>query len=260
MNFTHLHSLTSSGLRHAWKVPRLSLALLEFATYINLLSPSLRTFRQPLDGHGRTFADLYQRYKIGTNRITQWLADTANDIGKLESIVDRQTRKALKHSALRGSSHTVRISTSQLVRLASEVSITTLRNRAPPKDIRDIIIITEDVLAGRRDYSVWNEQKTTTKDAEHRQQNESHQHFIHVLVEVLDHLKRAHKYSQPVVSRPKATRGKKKPSAASVAVKPDDSTVLKNIYKGLALEEPAIDSLEESVEHFAISEPICTKP
>ncbi|KAK5709154.1 hypothetical protein LTR17_020030 [Elasticomyces elasticus] len=156
-------------------------------------------------------SDLYQRYKSGTKKVVQWLAETAGTecIGIASS----------------APSKTIQLTTKHLIQLAEKIAGDASKDSAPSTGLTDTISKLCDVISGRRECSSWYRQKAELageKDA-------SHSHFIEVLNTVLAHLKRASEQSLPYpVKKSKKKKSKSKANSNSFA----------NVFEGLDLEEP----------------------
>lgn len=168
-------------------------------------------------------SDLYARYKLGTKRVVQWLADTA---GRSSDGVDGPI---------------VTLSTNDITELADSIA-EAATNNAPPKDLESIIRILEDVIAGRSECAVWYKLKTAEqdRDEEFARSQTSHRHFIDVLRTVLGRLKAVLRAG--LVQLEKSAPGKK---AAKTPPQPAATKdILRNIYQGLPVEEPSAAFLE----------------
>ncbi|KAF2163943.1 hypothetical protein M409DRAFT_25720 [Zasmidium cellare ATCC 36951] len=141
-------------------------------------------------------ADLYQRYKIGTKRVEQWLTNLAN----------RQL-------------HTRDGATS-----TKPISVPTA-----PAELNSTIIVLEDVIAGRREYGLWHRLRIRDKDEAYIRETASHEHFVDVLAEILTRLKKI----QSACQRPfKSQRGKKKGGKGKKEATPNTSTVSTDDIEG----------------------------
>ncbi|KAK3624408.1 hypothetical protein LTR56_021032 [Elasticomyces elasticus] len=170
-------------------------------------------------------SDLYQRYKSGTKKVVQWLAETAGTecIGITSS----------------PQSKTIQLTTANLVQLAKRIVGKASPKREAPKGLDSIIRILVHVIAGRRECSVWYQQKAELAG----QKNASHSHFIEVLRTVLQSLQQASEGSL-----------RKKSKAKKKAPVPEEN-VLNNIFEGLSVEEPS-----EGSQHVAHPTPRAATP
>ncbi|KAK4917995.1 hypothetical protein LTR49_014133 [Elasticomyces elasticus] len=178
--------------------------------------------------------DLYQRYKSGTKKVVQWLAETAGTecIGITSS----------PHSA------TIQLTAKNLMQLAVHISNRAKPNRAPPEHLEVNISILIHVITGRRECSLWYRKKAELLG----QKDASHNHFIEVLSTILGHLKHAREQS---LSSPKK-KGKGKGKGKDNKNSKDCGNDFANIFERLDIEEPA-DSLQNdaSAQHSASHAP-----
>lgn len=133
------------------------------------------------------FIGRYKRYKAGTKQVIEWLARTADRVGDLRSCLDCLKPKASGSKLSKADIETIRIKTHELKKLAVLIA-----DSDPPVGVpRDILRVLKDVIAGRQACASWYASQAIAEVTELQSQNDSHAHFIAVLEQVQDILRRA---------------------------------------------------------------------
>ena len=78
----------------------------------------------------------------------------------------------------------VAISAQDLFRFAKAIHSAASSNRPAPQDIDLVIVILDDIIAGRRERVRWYQARTREDDPTSQGKDESHRHFIDTLPEV----------------------------------------------------------------------------
>lgn len=177
---------------------------------------------------------LYQRYKSGTRRVTDWLVNAASERRSIADILNLPVeskmpsatgkKKRNKQKKLGTSPPVVKLSADNLLKLAAEVKGLAVQGK-PPADIQMIIKITEDVVRGRLECAQWY----------HVQDRDTgHSHFTDVMRELLQTLRQSAGRTGEQATLPAKQQ--------HVGHRDDLSTK----FSSLSIEEPTLDSFESS--------------
>lgn len=159
---------------------------------------------------------LYERYKIGTKHVVQWLAETGG----------KSTTEAV-----------VVISSKEITELASAILQAAGPNREAPKGIESTVTVLKDVIAGRSECAVWYQRTTpeSSKDDAFVRCQQSHRDFIDVLRGVLSSLEGVLEVSQDRLSK---TQRKKLAKMKSMPPTIDSGIATANLFDSLNLHKP----------------------
>ncbi|EME79546.1 uncharacterized protein MYCFIDRAFT_85533 [Pseudocercospora fijiensis CIRAD86] len=165
-------------------------------------------------------SDLYERYKIGTNRIVEWLAET----GGL-----RKTNAA----GLEGEGEFITVTTNDITALAQQILADSSSAKAAPDGLQNTICVLESQA----------QNADNKQDKKQNRPKAGHQHFIDVLRGALTCLKEVlAKFAVPE-SGHRRRRGAK--NTARARGNPPNNDVFRNIYQGLQLDESSdIDGIQ----------------
>ena len=174
----------------------------------------------------------YQRYKAGTNKLVNWLTNTARsceDISKilpsLRAARDLVKRTKHKHKQEQASNEAkVTLTTAQLL------SVTQVVVKSAVQVPEDIIRTAQAVIIGRQEHAEWFTACTSSSNSAQVEQNKTHQHFISVLKDILRLL-------QTSSGNPRTRKND------SVQRKPDDEALFSNSFSRLTVDEPRKDAL-----------------
>ena len=174
-------------------------------------------------------SDRYRRYKVGTSKVTGWLKSAAKRCAGVG--------EALANLCIADddASSSEKLSTKDLIELANTIATSSQPKVEIPLEI---LVITEDVITGRRACAEWYAgTENQAINEETHDSNQRHRKFIEVLEQVLHVLKE--KYEQRL---PKSF--KKKPEKLDQL----KAELFDNIYQYLELEQPTAvaDDLEQS--------------
>lgn len=136
----------------------------------------------------KIFINTYQRYKKQTDRIAQWLLDTAEQCGYNYPIHPTESKK--KSNV--GEAQPYRIRLAQFRELAAVI----VNGKDIPSIPRALINLLKDTISLRKDFAQFfrkHRKQTTSVDAD-----SMHTHFINKLEEVLDILKPACSEESPI--------------------------------------------------------------
>lgn len=150
-------------------------------------------------------SDLYQRYKIGTKRIVQWLAETATKRSKGTTVFAAPNIASNRT----GTKSPISITTKDLVRLAENIAATANAKKPAPEGIDSILIILRDVIAGRRECAEWHAMRNVECEVDAEQRDRSHVHFVETLQLIFDHLSEALRNSAAAREKRKGKKGRK---------------------------------------------------
>ncbi|KAK4629755.1 hypothetical protein CLAFUW4_08539 [Fulvia fulva] len=96
-----------------------------------------------------SLTEQYQRYKIGTKYVVQWLADTAMDYTIVPTLVLARRENTNTVAGLRD----ITLSVDSLRQLAREIVERAQCTSRDPKGIDDTIVVLVDVVRGRREFA-----------------------------------------------------------------------------------------------------------
>ncbi|USW54121.1 hypothetical protein Slin15195_G074400 [Septoria linicola] len=157
----------------------------------------------------------YKRYKAGIQKLVTWLGESANRC---------RSQSTAKKSPKKVANTAKKVTTAELVELAKVI----VDSKSPVVEIGiDILDVCKDAINGRSSASKWYQaiakQNLTSKEAEVlAASNNSHLHFLKILENVFETLRREHK----------ARRPKRKKQVPKLASDTDDLT---NLYQHLQL-------------------------
>ncbi|CZT17851.1 uncharacterized protein RCC_03687 [Ramularia collo-cygni] len=155
----------------------------------------------------------YQRYKAGTEKLIQWLFDSASACGP--AAPSNRPRSKPKTQPAK------RVRTDELIPLAQKI----IAAKDPTIDIPlKVLDCTRDAIKGRQQSALWYADKGDLMS------NSTHRHFLTILEEIFEMLKREVKSRRP--------KRKKKIELAT------DSADLSNLFLHLELEDPSIGTDE----------------
>ncbi|KAK5728970.1 hypothetical protein LTR15_002111 [Elasticomyces elasticus] len=175
------------------------------------------------------FVSRYKRYKAGTAQVVSWLARTAGRVSDLTSCLD-----CLKPGFSSPSSkdlETIRIKTRELRKLAEVITDSDPAVQVPAA----LIKVLDDVIAGREECASWYAAQAIDDATKLAAQNETHAHFIGVLKEVRELLR---KNAEQTTEAPRVVKKSKKSKKASSALER-----VANFFDHLDLEEPSASPL-----------------
>ncbi|KAK5119617.1 hypothetical protein LTR85_007446 [Meristemomyces frigidus] len=166
--------------------------------------------------------DLYQRYKLGTKHVLEWVVDTARQTCDVAAIIpslqtavaqtldqptskprkSRKKKKAQKDEEQPAAKLT--LSTQDLTRLATAIASAAAADKPAPDGIETTISVMEDVINGRSECAVWYRTQAQEDSSWVAESGKRHGHFVDVLRSVLGALKQT-----LWASRPKPVRGRR---------------------------------------------------
>ncbi|KAK4889285.1 hypothetical protein LTR27_011891 [Elasticomyces elasticus] len=174
------------------------------------------------------FVSRYKRYKAGTAQVVSWLARTAGRVSDLTSCLD-----CLKPGSSSSSKdlETIRIKTRELRKLAEVIT-----DSDPPVQVPAALIkVLDDVIAGREECASWYAAQAIDDATKLAAQNETHAHFIGILKEVRELLR---KNAEQTTEPPRVVNKSKKGKKASSVIKH-----VANFFEHLDLEDPSASPL-----------------
>ncbi|KAK4949366.1 hypothetical protein LTR10_011984 [Elasticomyces elasticus] len=181
----------------------------------------------PTKLHGR-----YKLYKAGTAKLVQWLAKSAESCCDLKTVI-KSLDNSNKPKPSRGSC-LVNIRTQELVRLAETIAA----SRPPIAIPESILLITIDVIAGRKECAEWYGAQALEEGSKLDKENKSHQYFILVLQKVLSLLEEARTKIAPKSGASKPSQNSSKKGRITGI-----QHELSNLFACLEVEEPAAVSV-----------------
>ncbi|TKA80138.1 hypothetical protein B0A55_03321 [Friedmanniomyces simplex] len=190
-------------------------------------------------------SDLHERYKKGTNRAVQWLAEAAGGAGVVPT--------SAQHP-----STAIKLSTSDLIRLAERIAQRANPKRATPKNIEVTISILKEAIALRRESAAFYRQSHELLKRSQKEMTRLHSHFIDVLETVLGHLNKTREGSLASCARKKGKKQKGRTSKARVAKVDARPNVLANIFEGLSVEVTTTKATQRDPYVKSSSSPLAT--
>jgi hypothetical protein len=196
-------------------------------------------------GLALALVDTYRRYKKGTENFVQWLAGTARATGTVDSVfaaslqeqvpaaggrLKGKARKEAKKAGLATNTTTYQVSINTFVKLAR--AITDTSNIEVP---HSVFATLSAVVRGRKDCAAWYVLNQDHANDTMKANNDRHQHFIEILEDTLQMLKK--KQSQ--------TKRSSIPAEDTCAKK------VTNMFECLELEET--EELEEIPESIPVT-------
>ncbi|KAK3628578.1 hypothetical protein LTR56_018521 [Elasticomyces elasticus] len=159
------------------------------------------------------FVSRYKRYKAGTAQVVSWLAPR---------FLFRSSSKDLE---------TIRIKTRELRKLAEVIT-----DSDPPVQVPAALIqVLDDVIAGREECASWYAAQAIDDATKLAAQNETHAHFIGILKEVRELLR---KNAEQATEAPRVVKKSKKNKKANSTIER-----VANFFDHLDLEEPSASPL-----------------
>ena len=138
-------------------------------------------------------ANRYKRYRAGTAKLVNWLANTARKCIDITDIIpammpsktaSKQAKSKRKNAAASEQSK-ILLSTADLLKLTEIVAYSTV---AVPENI---LTVARDVIAGREASASFYAAIASAEDTEGIDRNKTHQHFIEVLHQIVELLQNA---------------------------------------------------------------------
>ncbi|KAM7188590.1 hypothetical protein V8F33_010555 [Rhypophila sp. PSN 637] len=199
----------------------------------------------------------YQIYKQGTQKVLEWLVDTANQICYIVSLIKSMRPGYTEIKDKINNKTIVTITTREMITLAQAIaSSSSTTGFEMPMEILDIL---QDVIKRRKDFADGYKQlEVDSEDIE--VDNLSHQYFIGVL-------QRVHAILSTMPTKADMNPGgKSKPGGTKKAhlepcVKPErDTTGISNLYANPQLEEPSLAFETDMPVTDPVTDPVTPVP